>query len=90
MVIKFGLTAAALLMLSICGARACDDFDDEMALAAARVAAQVVQAEATQPAVTGKVAAAVPDQSEPSSGAAVSSKPAEIQSAANLATAVRQ
>ena len=86
MALKVGLAAAGLLALSLCGAKACDDFDEEKALAAARQAPLVQAAEAAPPAAGG---ATLPDRAEPSGHAAATPAP-QPQIAASPIAAVRQ
>ena len=90
MAIKTGLAAAALLLLTISGASACDDFDDEMATVAALQATKPAQPAASQPAPAQQAAAAVPSQPEPTSVAAVEPKSAQPPTTASLASSVRR
>jgi hypothetical protein len=84
MAINKGLAAAALLALSMSGANACDDFADEMALAAAQQAAKAAQTAAVEPAAGAKVAAPALGQSEPATSVAtVAPQPAAGQATAN-------
>jgi len=84
MAILKGLATAAMLALSTSAATACDDFDEEMALAAAR-AARLAGLQVPQPAPGAEVAAPAPDAS-PTTPAG--SEPR--QTAANLAETVRR
>ena len=52
-----GLAAAALLVLSMSAAAACDDFDDEMALAAAMRAAKLARSSVPEPAPSADIVA---------------------------------
>ena len=69
--------AAATLALSISAATACDDFDDEMALAEAVQASKLAQPASAQPAPG--VQTATSPASEPTSVAAAETKlPADV------------
>jgi hypothetical protein len=82
MAIKYELSAAAVLLaLSISGARACDDYPEEMALADARDAAKAAQAAAAQQ------SAANPEAPPPGQTAATSVASAEPGPAHSQATA---
>jgi hypothetical protein len=83
------LTAAMVLLLSISGAAACDDYPDEMALAAAQRDAEQARSATAQQDPAAQVATATPSQ--PAAGAAaVEPTPAQPQTTANLTGALRQ
>ena len=83
------LTAAMVLLLSISGATACDDYPDEMALAAAQRDADLAKSATAQQDPAALVAK--PTSSQPAAGAAaVEPTPAQPQTTANLTGALRQ
>ena len=84
MAILKGLAAAVVLALSISGATACDDYEDQMALAAAIDAAKLAQAATPQPAPTAQVASPASSSSQPTDVAAVETKPGPENSAGPL------
>ncbi len=84
MAIEKGLAAAAFLMLSLAGAYACDDFEEEMAMRAAQQAAKVVREVAVAAAAGTETAAPVPaPSSEPTSVASVTRETADALTTAN-------
>ena len=88
MAMKSGLLTAVLLVLSTSTVWACDDFDEEMAMQAAREAAKPTQtAEAQQ---TPATPAAVPATGQPEvqSLAPFESRPAPVVTASDVAGAV--
>ena len=77
MAIAKGLTAAvAALALSISAAAACDDYDDEMAVAEAVNALKLAQSAIPQQAPSVQTASPTSTQAEPTSVAAADAKPA--------------
>src|SRR5262245_7272418 len=75
MTIIKGLAAAAALALSVSGAAACDDYEEEMALAAAIDAAKLAKAQASQPPITADVASPAPGPSDVANLASADAKP---------------
>jgi hypothetical protein len=90
MAIPKSLTAAAVFLLSISGATACDDYAEEMALAAAQRDAELAKSATAQQEPAGQVATATPSQSAATGTAAIEPKPAQPQATAKLAGALRQ
>jgi hypothetical protein len=83
------LMAAAVLLLSMSAATACDDYPEEMALAAAQRDAELAKSATAQQAPAAQVATATPSQ--PAAGTdAVEPAPAQPQTTANLGRALRQ
>jgi hypothetical protein len=76
MAILKGLAAAALLGLSMSAATACDDYEDQMALAAAMDAAKLARSATPQPAEAGVQVAASP------AGSSAATAPAATEPAA--------
>ena len=83
-------TAAAVLLLSISGASACDDYADELAMAEAQSAAKLAQSATSPPPPTAQVATPATGQPQPTGLAATEPKPAQPQTTATLAGTVRQ
>ena len=81
------LTAAVVFLLSISGATACDDYPEEMALAAAQREADLAKSATAQQAPAAQVASTTP--SRPAEGTAAI-EPAQPQTTANLTGALRQ
>jgi hypothetical protein len=77
------LMAAGLLLLSFSGAVACDDYPEEMALAAAQRGTELAKSATAQQAPAAQVATAATDS-------AVEPTPAQPQTTANLAGGLRQ
>jgi hypothetical protein len=75
MAILKGLAVSAVLVLSISGAAACDDYEDQMALAAAIDAAKLAKAQSSQPAMAADAAAQTASPLEGTSLASVDAKP---------------
>jgi hypothetical protein len=84
------LLAAAALLLSISGARACDDVPEEMALAAAQRDAKLAQSTPAQQEPAARVAVPAPGQSAPTGAVPVDPKTPQAQTAANLVGTLRQ
>jgi hypothetical protein len=84
------VAAAAVLLLSISGATACDDYPEEMALAAAQRAAELAKSAAAQQAPAAQLGAPAPSQPAAAVATAVESTPAQAQTTANLAGALLQ
>ena len=84
------LTATAAVLLSISGAVACDDYPEEMALAAAQHAAELAKAATAQQAPAAQLGTPAPSQPAAVRAAAVESAPAQPQTTANLAGALLQ
>ena len=83
------VTAAAVLLLSISGATACDDYPEEMAMATAQREADLAKSAAAQQDPAAQVARPTPSQPEAGT-TAVESTPAQPQTTANLTGALRQ
>jgi len=84
------LAAAAALLLSISGVTACDDYPDEMALAAAQRAAELAKSAAAQQVPAAQLDTPAPSQPAAAGAAAVEPAPAQPQTTANLAGALLQ
>jgi hypothetical protein len=81
------LTATAVLLLSISGAIACDDYPEEMALAAAQRAAELAKAATAQQAPAAQLGTPAPSQ--PAVAAAAEPTLEQRQTTAGLAGALR-
>ena len=79
------VAVAAVLLLSISGATACDDYPEEMALAAAQRAAEMAKAATAQQAPAAQLDTPAPSQPAAAGAAAVEPAPAQPQTTANLA-----
>ncbi len=88
MAMKSGLVAVALLVLSIPSARACDDFDEELAVQAAQQVAKPAQTAEAQQLPATPTAAPSPGQPDVKSFAAVEPRPAPSGTAPVVAGAV--
>ena len=84
------LTTTAVLLLSISGAIACDDYPEEMAVAAAQRAAELAKAATAQQAPAAQLGTPAPNQPAAAGVAAVEPAPAQPQTTANLVGALRQ
>jgi hypothetical protein len=83
------VAAAAVLLLSISGATACDDYPEEMTLAAAQRATELAKAATAQQAHAAQLGTSAPSQPA-AAGIAAEPTPAQPQTTANLAGALRQ
>ena len=84
------LTATAVLLLSISGAIACDDYPEEMALAAAQRAAELAKAATAQQAPAAQLGTPAPSQPAVAGAAAVEPTSAQPQTTANLVGALHR
>jgi hypothetical protein len=88
MAIKSGLLTAVLIVLSTSTVWACDDFDEEMAMQAAREATKPTQTAEAQQAPATPAAGPAMGQAEVQSLAAVEPRPAPAVTASDVAGAV--
>jgi hypothetical protein len=88
MAMRTSLAALAMLLPSISGAAACDDYPEEMALAAARRDAKLTQTAPSQPLSAQQFATEPADSVATDVGAAVELTPQQ-QATANLVGAPR-
>jgi hypothetical protein len=90
MAMRTTLAALAMLLPSISGAAACDDYPEEMALAAARRDVSLAQAARAQPASAQQPPAKAGQSVAMDAAAAVEIAPGQQQTAANGAGAPRR
>jgi hypothetical protein len=84
------LVAAAVLALSITGASACDDYPEELALAAAQRDAKLAQATPAQEQPIAQAAVPAPVQLAPAGAVPADTKVPPSQTAATTAGTLRQ
>jgi hypothetical protein len=85
-ILRGSAAATAVLAVSISGAAACDDFDEQLAVTAALEAVKQAQTQA-QPAQAATPSA---NPAEPTNVAAAEAKPAPTEPGSTAATTVRQ
>ena len=84
------VAAAAVLLLSISGATACDDYPEEMTLAAAQRATELAKAATAQQAHAAQLGTSAPSQPAAAGAAAVEPTSAQPQTTANLVGALQR